>query len=68
MRTNPKMNALFYTRSRCFLQNPIQVRGNSHDFGSELSCDCEKILPKFLGNQTLIVFSNRNRGFNNVDD
>ena len=28
MRTNPKMNALFHTRSRCFLLNPIQVKGN----------------------------------------
>ena len=68
MRTNPKMNALFQTRSRCFLQNPIQVRGNSHNFGSVLSCDCEKILPKFLGNHAIMIFSNGNRGSNQVDD
>ena len=47
MCTNLKMNSLFYNRSRCFLLNPIQVKGNSYNFGSELSYDCEKILPKF---------------------
>ena len=28
MCTNPKINALFYTRSRCFLQNLVQFKGN----------------------------------------
>ena len=68
MRTNPKMNALFYNRSRCFLLNPIQVRGNSCNFGSELSFDCETILPKFLGNYNLTVSSDRNSGSNQVDN